>query len=289
MKKLLQFINKVARLVNTILDTFFITVTELGSELFYMIFLPPIFWCLNKKFGFRLFFITLLAGYFTALVKNITSSPRPPEKHWMVEPESSSFPSGHAMGPTSMWGYIIVKLKHQIILIIGISIIILVSISRLYLGVHYPIDILGGLVFGIGLVIGFIYFEPALSEQINNLNFSQKIILSLIIPLILAGLAYLTLPGDIRAISGSGALLGICLGYVVESRINNFVVKGNLFQKIYRVIIGFLVTFIIFFGIYSLIPKTEFWYFILALTGGICITLIAPIVFTNLEHSAITK
>jgi hypothetical protein len=267
------------------MDTFFIAVTELGSEIFYMIFLPPIFWCLNKKFGLRLFYITLLAGYFTALIKNLTDAPRPPEKYWKVEPEASGFPSGHTIGPTTMWGYIIIKLKSKIILVIGILIIFLVSISRLYLGVHYPIDILGGLVFGIGLLLGFLHFEPILTKKINKLNFYQKISLSILVPACLVAIAFTTLPGDIRAVSGSGAIMGISIGYLLESRIINFKTDVNANIKVIRVIIGFLITFIIFFSIYSLMPRINIWHFILALSGGFNLTFLAPLVFTSIERN----
>lgn len=285
MKKYLQFNNiKVARLFESFLDNFFIAVTELGSELFYMIFLPPIFWCLNKKFGFRLIYISLLAGYFTALIKNITDTSRPPEKYWKVDPDASGFPSGHTMGPTALWGYLIVKLKSKLILVIGISIIVLTSISRLYLGVHYPIDILGGLIFGIGLVIGFLYFEPVLTTKINELNFSQKLALSILIPAILAALAFTSLPGDIRVISGSGAIMGMSIGYVIECRTTNFKIDVNTGQKIIRIFIGLAIAFSLYFGLLNLVPDTELWLFILAVLGGVNVTFFAPAVFTTIER-----
>ncbi len=285
MKKYLQLNNiKVARLLESFLDNFFIAVTELGSELFYMIFLPPIFWCLNKKVGFRLIYISLLAGYFTALIKNITDTPRPPEKYWKVDPESSGFPSGHTFGPTTLWAYLTVKLKSKIILVIGFLIIILVSISRLYLGVHYPIDVIGGLIFGIGLVIGFLYFEPKVTPKFNELNFSQKLALSIVIPAILVAIAFISLPGDTRVISGSGAIMGFSIGYILECRTTNFKIDVNTGQKIIRIFIGLSIAFSLYFGLLNLVPDTEFWLFILAVLGGVNVTFFAPAVFTTVER-----
>ena len=47
----------------SILDLLFKFITNFGSELFYMIVIPPIFWCINKKFSFRLLLITAIATF----------------------------------------------------------------------------------------------------------------------------------------------------------------------------------------------------------------------------------
>jgi len=285
MKKYLQYYNtKVARLLESFIDNFFIGVTELGSELFYMIFLPPIFWCLNKKFGFRLIYISLLAGFLTALTKNVADTSRPPEKYWKVKPESPGFPSGHTFGPTALWGYLSVKLKSRIILVFGITIVALVSISRLYLGVHYPIDVIGGLVFGIGLVIGFLYFEPRITQKVNELTFGQKLALGIIVPAFLSLLAFLSLPGDTRVISGSGAIMGVSVGYIIECHTINFKIDVGTGQKILRIFIGLSIAFALFFGLMMVVPDNVFWLFMLAVLGGVNVTLFAPLVFTSIER-----
>lgn len=273
-------------MVETILDNFFMAITQFGAELFYMIFLPPIFWCLNKKFGFRLLYLTLLAGYVAALLKNIVQTPRPPKAQWKVTPEAYGFPSGHSMGTTSLWGYLIVKLRTYYILILGLAIIILVSISRIYLGVHYPIDVVGGIIFGIAIILAFIVFEPKLSSIINKLNFIQQLAIGCSVPIILSIFAFLSMAGnsDDRVILGAGALLGVTLGYIIESETTNFNLEVTITQKVFRIFIGFLIALSVFFGLGALLPDIVVWEYLIAFLGGINVTLFVPWVFTCVER-----
>ncbi len=270
-------------MLETILDNFFIFITQFGAELFYMIFLPPIFWCLNKKFGFRLFYLSLLAGYIAALLKNLVDLPRPPKEQWKTEPDASGFPSGHTMGTTSLWGYLGIKVRNSYVMTIGLTIIILVAISRVYLGVHYPIDIVGGILFGFALILGFLVFEPKISIIINNLKFSQKLALSILIPAIFTIFAFQSLPGDIRIISGAGALFGVSIGYVLECETTNFNLDVSRKQKVLRVFIGFLIAFSAFFGLIAIIPDTPAWHYAHASLGGFNVMFVAPVVFTSIE------
>jgi hypothetical protein len=209
-----------------------------------------------------------LAGYFAALLKNLMDLPRPPKDQWKTEPDASGFPSGHSMGTTSLWGYLVIKLRNSYMMIIGLTIIILVAISRLYLGVHYLIDVVGGLLFGVALILGFLVFEPKLSVMINTLKFPQKLALSILIPVIFTIFAFLSLPGDTRVISGIGALFGISIGYVLECETTNFNLDVSSKQKVFRVIIGFLLAFSAFFGLNSIIPDAPSWHFAIAALGG---------------------
>ena len=274
-------------MITTILDYFFIGVTELGSELFYLILLPPIFWALNKKFGFRLFFLSLLAGYVAAVLKNLIGSPRPPESGHKTYSDASGFPSGHATGATAFWGYLIVTLKDRYILVVGTALTVLVSISRVYLGVHYPVDIIGGVVIGIGLVIGFLVFEPRVSSKLNTYNVFQKLAIGFTATGIFAVIAFFTIPEDmedLRTIYGAGALMGITIGYILECETTNFTVEITTNQKILRVIIGYFVAFSIYFSLLAVMPPVSMlWQFIIAFLGAFNVTFIAPVVFTSFE------
>jgi undecaprenyl-diphosphatase len=82
---------------------------------------------------------------------------RPSVFEWGTHAASSSFPSGHAMSATVVYGtvaYLLARLqKHgwarAITLTLAVIMIVLICLTRLYLGVHYPSDVLGGIIFGL--------------------------------------------------------------------------------------------------------------------------------------------
>ena len=125
-----------------------------GEETFYILVASIIFWCVNKKFGYKLGFALLTSTIVNNALKDIVNSPRPIGisgiRSLRIETATGqSFPSGHTQGSTTFWVSCIIQIKKKWIYIVGILVIILVGFSRMYLGVHYPIDVIGGIVIGI--------------------------------------------------------------------------------------------------------------------------------------------
>lgn len=137
---------------NPILTFIFKVITFLSSGPVLIVFSVFLFFLFrNKKFGI----ISLINLIFIVILNNVLklffSRPRPIE--WMlIEENGYSFPSGHAMVSMAFYGMLIyliwqttIKLKYKKIFTIMFGLlIILVGLSRIYLGVHYPSDILAG-------------------------------------------------------------------------------------------------------------------------------------------------
>src|SRR5699024_3326183 len=91
------------------------------------------------------------AGVLNKTIKYIFRKPRPSFEHLVVQ-GGYSFPSGHAMGSTIMYGGLLVVLFYLVkskgirtlFALLFVGLILLIGISRIYLGVHYPSDIIGG-------------------------------------------------------------------------------------------------------------------------------------------------
>lgn len=108
-----------------------------------------------------------LAGILIVTFKNIYQRPRPEIVH-LVEEEGFSFPSGHSLAVTIMVGTLIVILSQRIknsawrkVVQIGLGIyLVSVLVSRIYLGVHYPSDVLASLCLGLGILfIEFPFYD----------------------------------------------------------------------------------------------------------------------------------
>ena len=108
-----------------------------------------------------------LAGILIVTFKNIYQRPRPEILH-LVEEKGFSFPSGHSLAVTIMVGTLIVILSQRIKdqlwkrivqILLGLY-LVSVLISRVYLGVHYPSDVLASLCVGLGvLFIEFPFYD----------------------------------------------------------------------------------------------------------------------------------
>ena len=136
-------------------------ISYLGSEAVSVIVLFILYWCISKKDGLFLLTNVLLATGTNQIVKLFTHVPRPfaAHKDFSVVKEALpttggfSFPSGHTQNSTSLFGSLAVMYKKRIVRILCAVMIILVGFSRLYLGAHYPTDILGGFLIGLAILI----------------------------------------------------------------------------------------------------------------------------------------
>ena len=142
-------------------DYLFLGISHIGSEIAAVLIAFVFYWCLNKKDGLFILSNCLLCSSFNQIMKLVCHVPRPFVKYkdfHVVEIARSttggfSFPSGHTQSSTSLYGSLFVILKRRgirILPVLCVVIIALVGFSRLYLGAHYPTDVLGG--FAIGLV-----------------------------------------------------------------------------------------------------------------------------------------
>ena len=157
------------KLVSTFLISDFATpiakfITNFGGAIFLIIATIILFILIkNKKIGFSIISNLVIVTILNQLLKNILQRPRPNEFR-IIEETGYSFPSGHSMVSMAFYGYLIyliyryVKNKYlKWTLIVLFSILICtIGISRIYLGVHYTSDVLGGFLISISYLVIYI-------------------------------------------------------------------------------------------------------------------------------------
>ena len=157
------------KIISTFLISDFATpiakfITNFGGAIFLVIATITLFIVIkNKKIGISILNNVAIVTVLNQLIKRILQRPRPTE-YRIIEETGYSFPSGHSMVSMAFYGYFIyliykyVKNKYvKWISIILLSLLIcLIGISRIYLGVHYTSDVLGGFLISISYLIIYI-------------------------------------------------------------------------------------------------------------------------------------
>lgn len=157
------------KLISTFLISDFVTpiakfITNFGGAIFLSIATVMLFLFIkNKKIGLSIISNIVIIAVLNQLLKRILQRPRPTEFR-IVEETGYSFPSGHSMVSMAFYGYLIYLIYRYIknkyvkwILITILSILIcLIGISRIYLGVHYTSDVLGGFLLSISYLVVYI-------------------------------------------------------------------------------------------------------------------------------------
>jgi membrane-associated phospholipid phosphatase len=260
--------------------------TFLGTEIFYLLVLPTLLWCIDARFGFRVGLILLTSSSINSILKLALGWPRP---YWVSDKvralsAETTFgsPSGHAQNALSLWGRIISLVKNRLVITICVLLILLISISRLFLGVHFPTDIIFGWIVGGILLLLFIKFEAPVQRWLLNRSLMSQflLVLGLSIALLATGLLVSVAtssrlvpaewgerastaipdadpisPKDIDDIvSSSGVLLGIGAGGILLFSWGRFNAGGPLQQRIFRYVVGVVGVVVIFFGLRWLFP-----------------------------------
>ena len=263
--------------------------TFLGTEEFFLLLMPALYWCIDAGLGLRLAVALTASGSLNELLKLAFHLPRP---YWVdsrvqalgTEP-SYGLPSGHAMNAVSVWGFIATQLKKNWAWAAALALILLISLSRLYLGVHFPTDVLGGWVFGAGLLWAFLRWEQNARAWLGRLTLLQQIGLAFVVSLVYLALAagiltamtgmpdppeweqtaQATSPveADEAAIaprnpespvSSAGILFGLGAALALVSRSARFDAKGPWRKRAVRFVVGLIGVLIVWRGLALVFP-----------------------------------
>lgn len=238
----------------------FAALSFLGNEEFYVLLLPLVYWCLDRRIGIALGYISLLSAWLNSAVKYIFAIPRPTDPRLVVDyPETSpSFPSGHAQNAVANWGYLAVRFRKAAIIVAAIVLIVLIGLSRIVLGVHFPQDVLGGWLIGLLLLVAYAWAQPRIARWLAVQSRGTQAVLAVIVPLLLL----FVYPADTEgrypaepAVTTAGTLLGFGLGIVMERAWLRFSVDGSLGRRTLRLLAGLVVLLVFYAGPRLLLPE----------------------------------
>ncbi|MGB9722475.1 MAG: phosphatase PAP2 family protein [Chloroflexia bacterium] len=234
-------------------------ITYLGSNYFYLAALALLYWCVDVAGTMRLFVLLLSSVYLHEVLKELTAVERPITLLRSLLPSSQqprftetaggfSFPSGHTQDAIVFWGYLAIALRKRWLTVVVPLIVLLMAFSRLYLGLHWPLDILGGMALGL-LILWFGYIILRLLAGLPvQARFPATLLFGLLPPAF-----YLLFPTHYAAVS-MGALCGAVLGHIVERRSIRFRVHLPFWQQVLKVVIGLAGALLLLVGGRLLLP-----------------------------------
>jgi membrane-associated phospholipid phosphatase len=279
MDAMLEILKYIQAFSNPILDSFFEIITMLGEDLFFILVIAIFYWCFNKTFGYKLAFIYLTSIAVNTIIKEIVKFPRPIGyegiKSRRVETAGGySFPSGHTQKSTTLFTTLMIEFKKKWLYLLGVLGILLVGFSRMYLGVHWLTDVIGGLIIGIlwTIIVNKIF---TWSKDKDN----PMLLGVLVIPMLI-GLLFFKTAAYYKTV---GTLVALWIGYIIEDKYINYVTKAIWWKQIMKLVIGFLGLIIIKVFFKKLLPLNIYSDFLRYALIGIWMAVISPIIYRVLH------
>jgi membrane-associated phospholipid phosphatase len=260
----------------------------LGTEEFFLFFLPFLYWCIDVRLGVRVGVILSLSNSVNGFFKLAFHQPRPYWVSTQVQPGGSEtsygVPSGHAQQATTIWGTVASSGETWLRWVM-IALIFLIGFSRIVLAVHFPTDVLMGWLIGGLLLWAFLKWEAPVMTWFNHFTLTQKIGLAfaasiLLLMIALAGLA-LVPPADppqweanaahffppapgasainprdtTGEVNAAGTFFGLAAGVILLFHQGGYDTRGEWSKRAVRFVIGVIRVGILWLGLRMVFPR----------------------------------
>ena len=278
------------------LDFLFQKITTLGQEIFVMAVICWLYWCVEKKLAYILGFSYFTSGLLVQALKISFRVPRP----WDLDPsfkavESAipaatgySFPSGHTQSITALMGTLALGARKKWQAVLCVLIIFLVGFSRMYLGVHTPLDVSVGFLLSVISVL-FCWYLFNKKQFIWDRPLTLSVILG-IASILVCVYSLLLYSSDVIDISYSrdclkaaGAGCAFAIGFYVENTRIRFETAGDLKTRILRFLIGAVVAVLLLKGLKPLIGTSLAASFIRYFLAVLWVLMVYPLLFVRFE------
>ncbi len=259
--------------------------SELGTEEFFFLVLPLIYWSVNPALGFRVGLILVTSNLVNHAGKLIFASPRPywvsSHVHAWWSETSFGAPSGHAQHGVVVWGMIAAFIRRRGVWAASVLLIFLIGFSRVFLGVHFPHDVVAGWLLGAAILWAFVrYWEPA-AAWLSGRAFGQQTLIALIVSLIFiaVGWGVTALRNDYQLpiawvnnalLAGSdapapldpsgiftsaGTFFGLSFGFAWIKLLGGYHVEGPIWKRAIRYVLGLIGVLILWMGLGEVFPR----------------------------------
>jgi membrane-associated phospholipid phosphatase len=296
--------------------------SSLGAGQFFLFLVTLVYWCLDASLGLRLAFLLVCVDGPTGLLKLAFHTPRPywysPAVRAFSTENSYGMPSGHATATSAVGLFFAQRSRRWWAWPLAGILVLLVSFSRVYLGVHFPTDVAAGWIVGALVWLTYVVITNRAGSWIRRAGLATQLSLAVTgsgLLLILTGgllgaiashpdppewaiTAFQNAPGNTLnprspgdLVASAGLLLGLGIGAALASRGARFQATGRIWKRFLRFVIGLSGIFIwegAWAGLVALLPTWNglaLQYFRSAVIGFWAVFL-APFLFLRLGLAA---
>lgn len=248
----LEWIQALQAYSSPALDQIMLLITNLGAPRLYLLLLSIVWIVGNWRRGAWLSALLIFSAWLNLECKDWWAQPRPSDLvsalGKVVDP-GYGLPSGHAQVSLVFWGALLLESSRRWLRVVALLLVPLIGVSRVYLGAHFPIDVLGGWALGALTLLLWWRLRPNMELQLQHLPPSARWALALVLPLI--PLLH-SLPGLV-AISGFG--VGIALGAALLAGTPR-PTSQHTPHRLGRALFGLLSTGLLYVGLRALTKTT---------------------------------
>lgn len=283
----MEFLRLLESIRFPLLDKLMLLITQFGDETAFLVAALIVFWCVDKNRGYYVLGVGFGGVGLTQFLKLVCRVPRP----WVQDPTfvpvegavpaatGYSFPSGHSQSAVGTFGVLASTTKNKALRWIFVAIMILVPFSRMYLGVHFPSDVLVGAGCSLGLIWAMRYLNDGKYVKQTLLavcGLSVAYLLFVELALDPAGMdEYNYTHGVENAYTMLGATFGMLVVYFVDTKWVNFPVKAVWWAQILKVLGGLAAVLVVKEGtkplltaLFGAYPGRAVRYFLVVLVAG---------------------
>ena len=260
----------------------------LGNEDFFLVLLPFLYWCVDPRLGARVGILLAVSSNVNDFFKLFLHTPRP---YWvsaqvkaMSSETSYGLPSGHAQNTLSVWGLVGAAARGWLRWAM-VVLIFLIGLSRVFLAVHFPTDVLLGWAIGGVVLWAFMRWEARVLAWVNRHTLAQKTglafvasLLLIAIPLVgnlflpladppewaaMAAQAYPLKPGELAinprdiggAVGVAGVFFGLTAGLALLFHQTSFDTRRVWWKLLLRFALGAVGVLVLWMGLRAVLPR----------------------------------
>jgi membrane-associated phospholipid phosphatase len=277
----LEIIKFIQQIANPFWDVFFTVVSALSEEAFLIALLGLLYWCVDKRLGYKIGFLYVTNAPLNFIIKAIADAPRPIGSEgirsiYTETATGSSFPSGHSQLGGGLFYFLFKNTKTRWWRLMFLLIAILIPISRLYLGVHFPIDVTVG--FALGVIM--VYVSGFIFEKLYDRYTGWLILFAL--PSIIFCIA----ERGADSCKMAGLVTAFLIGMAIEKKYIDFSENASMPVQILKYLCGVGCVIALRAGLKAFFPDIPVWGFVRYFIIGVFVTVVYPAVIKKFTHIA---